>query len=62
MCYISVTQKADEPSSVKEEELLNGDDAAVEKIKGKMQCVLKICDRDASQFCKMGAYFVPSCD
>ncbi|RMX42274.1 hypothetical protein pdam_00009862 [Pocillopora damicornis] len=28
-----VTQKADEPSSVKEEELLNGDDAAVEKIK-----------------------------
>ena len=55
MCYISVTQKADEPSSVKEEELLNGDDAAVEKIKGKMQCVLKICDRDASQFWKMGA-------
>lgn len=29
----NVTQKADEPSSVKEEELLNGDDAAVEKIK-----------------------------
>lgn len=40
---------------MKEEELLNGDDAAVEKIKGKMQCVLNIRDRDASQFCKMGA-------
>lgn len=42
-----VTQKGDEPSSVKEEDVLNGDDAAVENIAGKMQSEQKIDERDA---------------
>ncbi|PFX11338.1 Protein lunapark, partial [Stylophora pistillata] len=43
----NVTQKGDEPSSVKEEDVLNGDDAAVENIEGKMQSEQKIDERDA---------------
>lgn len=43
----NVTQKGDEPSSVKEEDVLNGDDAAVENIAGKMQSEQKIDERDA---------------
>lgn len=43
----NVTQKGDEPSSVKEEDVLNDDGDAVEDIKGKMQSEQKMNERDA---------------
>lgn len=46
----NVTQKADEPSSVKEEELLNGDDAAVEEIKETANSLdINLEDKDCDQ-------------